>query len=389
MPMNQLQLVLLAIAAVLLLALYVWSKWQERRTLRRFEQSLQAGVSDALLSPNPAIPGGSQFRQVFNAELHALRREPTFAGSLTAHADDAPAVPEDIHAQEPVSDSPPAPVPEAPDELEWIEDPLIDCVIELRCAHAADGVGVFDAAAPLGQAQLPLPVHLVAWDARSERWVRPDRFGFYTELLVAVQLAHRRAQLGEIEVARFLSAVEQVAVRLDADFDAPEAAHIQKLSGQLAQTCARFDVQVGLTLESTTGPWDATRLAHALGACGLVRMTQPVQPGQIAAHWVYRDAAGRVLFSLAPSSLLADRLALELDVPMAPMEADPLRQMFSTAQQLAVNLQAHVVDDNGRLIDAAALAAIEAQLQSLLIEMRAAGIEPGGARAQRLYGPLN
>ncbi len=301
MRMNQLQLVLLAIAAVLLLALYIWSKWQERRTLRRFEQSLQAGVSDALLSPNPAIPGGPQFRQVFNAELHALRREPTFAHSIAAHGEEGPALPEDVHTQEPVLDNPSASVPEASDELEWIEDALIDCVLELRCAHAADGVGVFDAAAPLGQAQLPLPVHLVAWDARSERWVRPDRFGFYTELLVAVQLAHRRGQLGEIEVARFLSAVEQVAVRLDADFDAPEAAHIQKLSEQLAQTCARFDVQVGLTLDSTTGPWDAVRLAQALGACGLVRLTQPAQAGQVAAHWVYCDAAGRVLFSLAPA----------------------------------------------------------------------------------------
>jgi hypothetical protein len=55
---------------------------------------------------------------------------------------------------------------------------------------------------------------------------------------------------------------------------------------------------------------------------------------------------------------------------------------------LATQLSARVVDDNGRDIDAASLAAVEAQLQALLGEMRAAGIEPGGARALRLYGPL-
>ena len=372
MPMNQLQLVLLAIAGVLLLALYLWGKWQQRRVLREFEQSLQAGVSDALMNTPAAEPS---FGQMLKTQLHGHeRREPRFASSVPGQPEVAPEEPPQPEVQ-----PPPA---EVEGSLDWIEDPLLDCVIELRCAHAVDGVGVFDAAAPLGQTQLPLPVHLVVWDARTERWVRPDRFGFYSEMLVAVQLAHRQAQLGEVEVARFLSAVEQVAVRLDADFDAPEAAHIQKLSAQLAQTCARFDVQVGLTLQAATGPWDAASLARALTACGLT------QAGPGASRWLSVNAQGQALFSLTASAPLTDRLALELDVPTVPMGADPLRQMFNVAQQLSVNLQARLVDDNGRSIDPAALDAIETQLQSLLAQMRTEGIEPGSARAMRLYGPL-
>lgn len=387
--MNSLQLVLLILAAIILLALYLWGKWQERRVLQQFQQSLQAGVSDALLNAPAAEP---QFRQALQAELQSQRREPTLtyaAGAVTDEpsVNDAPPV-QAMYAQEaaPLPSEAPPPTQDTDETQEWVEDALADCVIELRCVHAVDGVGVFDAAAPLGQAQLPLPIHLVVWDGRSERWVRPDRFGFYSEVLIAVQLAHRRAKLGELDVARFLSAVEQVALRLEADFDAPEAEHIQKLAEQLADTCARFDVQVGLTLQPASAPWEMAPMAQALHASGLVRSADD------PLRWLCIDAQERVLFSLlasSPSLPLVDRLALELDVPTAPMEHEPLRQMFNVAQQLTVSLQAHLVDDNGRPIDANALAAIGNALQTLVGDMRALGIEPGSARAMRLYGPLN
>jgi hypothetical protein len=386
--MNDLQLALLAVAAALLAALFVWSKWQERRALRQFEQSLQSGVEDALLRPAVSVPAASSaaeaasnvpmpapadFKRVLDAELNVVRREPTFADASTESARD-----EEIDE---------APAPSSSTELDWIEDPMLDCVIELRCAHAVDGVTVFDAIAPLTQAQLPLPTHVVVWDARSQQWVKPDRFGFYTELLVAVQLAHRRARLGAVEVARFLAAVEQIAMRIDADFDAPDAAYIAQTALQLEQTSARFDVQVGLTLISASGPWDRARLVQAAAASGL----SPAEATD-ADRWEARDESGRALYAVQPSSLLADCLSLELDVPLMPgaahAETVPLRRMFDTAAQLATQLSARVVDDNGRDIDAASLAAVEAQLQALLGEMRAAGIEPGGARALRLYGPL-
>jgi hypothetical protein len=53
---------------------------------------------------------------------------------------------------------------------------------------------------------------------------------------------------------------------------------------------------------------------------------------------------------------------------------------------MAGTLGASLVDDNRRPIGAGSLAAIGEQLQGLYVEMRSAGIEPGGMRAQRLYG---
>jgi hypothetical protein len=59
--------------------------------------------------------------------------------------------------------------------------------------------------------------------------------------------------------------------------------------------------------------------------------------------------------------------------------------MIAAADQLGATLGARVVDDKGRPIDASSVAVIEAQLAQLHEEMLADGIEPGGARARRLY----
>lgn len=395
--MSELQLALIGLAFALLVALLVYNKWQERRALRQLRDSLNAGVSDALLDTEPAPPPRM-------AAVAPRLQEPTL------RTINAPAPPPG-HRVEPRLGplSPPAVVAagaggdgtaaadalvaplsaaQASGDLEqptdaattggWIEDPLLDCVLELRCTHAVDGVAVFDAAAPLAHWDAPLPVFLVAWDARHQQWVQPDRFGFYSDLLVAIQLANRKLALDDILASRFVSAVQQVAMALDADFDPPEVKRVVEQAAELDRLCARFDVLIGMTLEATSGPWDAPQLARATSQAGLV--------AEGAQRWVGVDAAGRALFSVSSASLLTDRLAFELDVALAPAEANALQVMFAAATSMAASLGARLVDDNKRPINAGSLAAIAEQLQALYGQMRSAGIEPGGMRAQRMYG---
>ena len=89
--------------------------------------------------------------------------------------------------------------------------------------------------------------------------------------------------------------------------------------------------------------------------------------------------------SSAPS--VYHKLAITLDVPRAASEPPPLSVLFTTASQMAARLDARVVDDNGRAVESVAQSAIETELEKLTAEMRAAGIEPGSARARRLYAP--
>lgn len=355
--MSDLQLALLALAAVLLVALYGYGKWQERQTLKRMDKSLRGGLGDALLEPPPA--GAAPLR------APAQRIEPRLS------------FPAEAPAPEPQAPAPPA-LPGL--SSHWHEDPLLDCVLELHCAHAVDGVTVFDAAVPLSRLELPLPVFLVAWDARAQQWVQPDRFGFYSELLVAVQIASRRHALDDIEASRFVAAVQQLALALDADFDPPEVGRIVALARDLDRLSAQFDVQIGLTLEAQNGAWDAQALRGAAEHAGLIEAGdgrwQRLADG---------ERGGAPLFAMICEALPADRIALVLDVPLVSPAAAPLSALFAAAEQLAARLGARIVDDNGRPIHPGSMAAIAGQLERLYAEMRAAGIEPGSPRAQRLY----
>lgn len=370
--MSDLHLALLLLAAVLLVLLIGYNKWQERRALERLDTTLRSGIGDALLEPAPLETAPAEAAPVAlrrAEQAPAARIEPKF-GSL---GPSAPAAEDELGEPEAT-----ASVPEKEGAAAgWIEDPMLDCVLELRCTHAVDGVTALDAIAGLQRQKFPLPVHVAAWDARSQQWVHPDRFGFYTELLVAIQMANRRSALDEVEASRFLAAVQQVAVALDADFDAPEVTRIVAMATELRESCIQFDVQIGLTLEGAGGPWDAGLLAEAAAKAELV-------PGA-AGTWQRVDAAGAPLFTFAPASLLKDKLALELDVPLAPVAAQPLHVMFAVASVLALDLGLRIVDDNGQTVDAASLASVEQKLDGLYERMRQAGYEPGSPRALRLY----
>jgi hypothetical protein len=356
--MNNLHLVLLLVGAGLLVALFVYNKWQERKSLKRLDASLREGVGDPLLGE--AAPRRA-----------ASRIEPRLdAGS--AQEPSSPQVP--AEGAEPGDLVAP---PGAPHIDGWAEDPLLDFVLELRCSHAFDGVAALEARAQLDRLALPLPTHLAVWDPKAQHWTAPDRFGFYSELLASVQMATRRQVLGEIDASRFVSAVQQIALAIDADFDPPEMGRLVAQAAELDALCARFDVQITLTLEAQGAPMDGAAVSAAAEDAGFV----PSSPGQ----WQRRDEQGRLLSTLTTTSLLADRLAVTLDVPLAPGDRGSLGALFTAAHQLAARLSARIVDDNGRPVDANAHGAIAGELEKLYAEMRAAGIEPGGPRAQRLY----
>jgi hypothetical protein len=443
--MSELQLALLVAAGVVLLALFAYGKWQERRSLRQFSADLRAGAGDALLdsmppaagrfeprsasreprsdsqvgadprprrvqppSPDPAErESGAGVEAGFESRFESRFESDHEAESEAALplADDADTIPLATFPREPAAEFPKAVLRERRTEPggtlppaagpsvragpgfasasgsgagEWVEDPLLDFAVELRCAHAVDGVAVYDAATRLAPGLLATPVHLVVWDARAQQWLRPDRFGFYSDVLVAAQLASRRHTLGEAEIGRLVGAMQQVARALDADFDQPDVGRVATQAAELDSLCSRFDIRIGLTLESTGGALTADRLVAAADAADL-KAIDPLR-------WIRSDEAGRRLFTVAAPGPLAERLLLELDVPTAPADADPLRQLFAAGLQMGTELGARLVDDNGRVIDATSVAAIETQLKRLYGEMRSAGIEPAGLRAQRLYG---
>ncbi len=358
--MNQLHWVLLAIAAVLLLALYLHGKWQERKSARLEEtqSDLEAASLERLLPARAA--------SLRSARQAPVRIEPTMGIS---------------------SEAPPASSESSGDASAdqtqpvggWVEDALLDAMLELRCVHAFDGVAALEARAQLDRLALPLPIHLAVWDGKAGRWTLPDRFGFYSEMLIAVQLATRRHALGEIDASRFIAAVQQIAVSIDADFDPPDVGRLVQRSAALDALCARFDVQITLTLEALAQPWNSVEVDAAATDAGLTEVERE--------RWERLDDQDPTALVLTPTpSMPTQRLTLMLDVPGSTANPSPLSILFATAHQLAAKLNARVVDDNGRTVEPGAQSAIEGELNQLISDMRAAAIEPGSPRARRLYG---
>ena len=341
--MSQLQIALAALAALVLVGIFAKGKWDERRARARMEE-LQSSVGDPLMGPVPAAEAGEQ------------RIEPSLGGEAPAAADALASAPVQAGA--------------------WVEDPMLDFAFEVRCSHPVDGVAALAAAAQLSRLALPLPAHLAVWDARTQQWGAPDRFGFYSEMLVALQMADRWGPLTQIDASKFLAAVQQIALELEADFDPPDVPILIEQAELLDAKVAEFDVQLSLTLKSAGAPFAVEAVKAAAGAVGLVAIE--------SGRWANSAEATRTLM-LAAETPLAETVRITLDVPLAPLSTQPLESLFSTANDLAARLGAQIVDDMGRPIASGAAVAINQQLSQLYQHMHDAGIEPGGARAVRLY----
>ncbi|HVE89669.1 MAG TPA: cell division protein ZipA C-terminal FtsZ-binding domain-containing protein [Burkholderiaceae bacterium] len=355
--MNKLHWVLLSIAAILLIALYLYGKWQERRSARLGESQGDLDIT-SLDRPLPARTASAR-----NAP--PIRIEPTMGISPGP----------DLAGEDSVGEN--------PSVSGWTEDALLDVMLELRCINSFDGVAALEARAQLDRLALPLPIHLAVWDSKAGRWSLPDRFGFYSEMLIAMQLATRRYSLNEIDASRFVATVQQIAVAIDADFDPPDVARLVQQAAALDALCARFDVQITLTLEALADPWSHAQVDAAAIDAGL--------SGVERERWERTDVEQTgeqqaiALSMTSPASFPTQRLTLSLDVPRSSSNPAPIAVLFDVAHQLAARLNARVVDDNGKAVEPDAQSVIMDELEKLVSDMRTAGIEPGVTRARRLY----
>jgi hypothetical protein len=190
-------------------------------------------------------------------------------------------------------------------------------------------------------------------------------------------MAHRNGVLGEIDATRFVATAQQIAVGVDADFDAPDVPRLVAQAAELDQLCARFDVQITLTVEATHGPWTADTVQAAASEAEFVALGQ--------GRWESRDERGEPVLALTAASFPTERLAVSIDVPVVRPEGQPLVKQFAAADTLAVRLNGRIVDDNGRPVQREAHFSIAAQLAGMYEQMHAAGVEAGSVRAKRLY----
>jgi len=381
--LSTLQIGLIIIGAILVLAVWGYNILQERRIRKRMDAAFKT-EADPLLDPPQAAPP-SQPRE---------RLEPSFAGGGFG-GDDAPVAATIVApppAPEPEAEPISGDIPESGDALASepvggeLPDPDIECIARLQAAQPIPGIVLMDAV----EHTYAKPCRWLGREP-SGVWSQIRDTATYTEIAACLVLADRAGPLTEQGYARFRQVIEGLSAALPAAFVVGERAEELQRAAALDAFCADVDIQIGLNLQRKDGGrWTGTRLRGVAEAAGFKLN------GAGALDYVSEDS-GLLLFRMhnrEDQPLLAESMkllstggvTLLLDVPRA---ADPVKafdQMRALAKRLAVTLDAELVDDNGRPLTDAGLGTIRSQLQSVQATMRAKGIEPGSARAFRLFG---
>jgi hypothetical protein len=408
--MSTLQISLLVIGALVVLAVYVFNVVQERRVRRRIES--ERAAQGAGSSPTTARKASKSHPA---AKSHETRREPTLREESAtppgagrdgvverplgpghdAIADQPPGV-----ARDAVAGRPPEPARTA--GAAPAEAPRT--AVDVQPDSETEFVALFRLQQPLARSEFHIDDRAkfgkaVRWFGRrasQDAWV-PLADGIppeLNELAACLMLVDRDGPLSTAQLQTFLHMVDDLAGSLPAAVEAPDAAAALERAKVLDRICADVDVQIGITLvkgEGGGGPGTiaGTRLRGVVEAAGF-RLNRR---GQFDYHGEESDAPLFSLQNLANEPFTADSLrslqtpgvTLLLDVPRT---GDPVRsfdQMRAVAKRLATTLEAQVVDDNRKPLTDAALGAIRTQVQQTAAAMRADNIEPGSARANRLF----
>lgn len=378
--MSDLQISLLVIGVVVVGAVYLFNRLQERKLRRKLEQAFGAEHDDVLLEapqPSPADPRIEPQLQPAPADSAVIAsREPEpRPGPGSAKKPEAETVPAAAMS---------AALPPAPGL-----DPAIDCIAQIDASKPiADAV----IAELLGKiAVCGKPVRGVGFNADAAQWEDLGRAGSdrYARLYLALQLVNRAGPVNPAQLAAFCEAVKSCAEKIPAAAMLPDTDEALQQARELDAFCAEVDVAIGINIVAQkAGAFSGTKIRALAEAAGF-----KLEPEGV---FHYRNDERRILFTLdnhepAPfipeqiKSLSTTGITLLLDVPRVANGHKVLDRMFDVGNHFAHGLGGQMVDDNRVALNETGVAKIKQQLGAILAAMAERGIQAGSERALRLF----
>lgn len=374
--MSELQTALLAIGFGVIVTVYAFGWWQQRKYRRKFGAAFKASHADALYQENAARPAEQALESIDEETM----------GEVIPAVEEAAALP--------AAEMPAAPVLDGTCAL---LDVRSDFIIELHLAEPGpaavlDGLWQrkFDFGKPVQVCGLVLPGKMPRQMA-SQQWERAiaESQTLYERFRIALQLVDRGGAISAAKLADFRDLVLGVAKQIKADTTVPDVDETHRRATELDAFCAEVDQMVGINLvppgeRSLPG----ARIAQAAALHGMTLEADG------AFHAL--DAQGHSAFSLINQdsrpfqhhtleTFGTPGLTLLLDVPRVENPAAQFDQMVRVAHELAGELQVNLVDDHRVVLSDNGLARIRAQIAGVEAKMRDNGIAPGHAQARRLF----
>jgi hypothetical protein len=275
-------------------------------------------------------------------------------------------------------------------------DALIDAIVPLAL-EAPISAELVLAHLPASRRAGSKPFYIEGLDAETGAWEAPAPGRRYGELQAGVQLANRSGPLNEIEYSEFMQKVETFAEAVGASIDgadAPDMLEVVARARELDTMTSPLDVQLTVTLRSNGIAWSVSYVQQVAAKLGFVPGAVPgrlvLPAGEEGAPpllvlAVDAQAALAALGDPAQGSHAVRVCTLMLDVPQTPSGAEPYPTWHLAGKQLADDLDATAVDDEGQPINLHAYAAIGEELDELYLRLDALGLSAGSAAARRLF----
>lgn len=335
-------LALLGAAVLLVLALHAW--WSTRRARARL----------------PAQPPADRVEPAMGAALPAIETEPAALRQ------------------------PPRRVPRL--------DALIDAIVTLALDAPVSGEFALQHLPPTRRAGSK-PFYVEGLDTETGSWepLAPGRR--YGELQAGVQMASRTGALGDIEYSEFVQMLQTYADAVGASVDAPDMLEVVARARELDALTSPLDVQLTATLRSNSVAWSVALVQQVATRLGLVpgtlpgRLVLPAEEEGAPPMLVLALDAQAALAALGdnPQAAAVRECSLTLDAPQTPASAEPFPAWHVMGKQLADDLDATAVDDQGRPISLHAYAAIGKELDEIYARLDALDLPAGSAAARRLF----
>ena len=351
----------LALAAVVVLLLLALQGWLTQRRARALKGPAAAAADERV---EPALGGDA---------------------STTAEADKAEA-----GDTQPMGDAP-LPRRSAMRRAPRL-DALIDAIVPLALDAPVSGDFTLQHLPPSRRAGSK-PFYVEGLDSETGEWEAPTPGRRYGELQAGVQLASRSGPLNEIEYSEFVQKIEAFAEAVGARADFPDMLEVAARARELDGLTGPLDAQLTVTLRTNGVAWSVPFVQQVAGRLGLVpgavpgRMVMPAAEEGAPPVLVLAVDAQAALDAMGDASQAPGVRActLTLDVPQTPASAEPFPSWHLLSKQLADDMDATAIDDQGQAISLHAFAAIGKELDGLYAQLEALDLAAGSAAARRLF----
>jgi hypothetical protein len=268
-------------------------------------------------------------------------------------------------------------------------DALVDAIVPMTLEAPVSGEFVLSHLPPTRRAGTK-PFYVEGLDSESGEWEPPQPGHRYGELQAGVQMAARSGALNEIEYSEFVQKVQAFAEAVGAMPDFPDMLDVVGRARELDQMTGELDAQLAVTLRSKGVAWSVGYIQQAAGRHGFV---PGAVPGRLVLPNADEGAPPLLVLAFDAQAALAEdpqlaavqECTLSLDVPQSPEAAEPFPAWHRTANALAGDMEAVVVDDQGQPVSLQAFAAIGRDLEALYRRLEALDLGAGSAAARRLF----